>query len=120
MNGLNKIFILGYLGSDPKMQEAKSGTQYASLNIATHRMVSLGEGEQQKQTDWHFVRVWGRQAETCTKYLSKGSPVFVEGYMTQYSVPKPDGSSERRTGIQALNVSFIPTRSGNTEEIVIQ
>ncbi len=107
MNGTNRIFILGYLGSTPKMQATKAGSPYTALNIATHRMATKEEGSS-KLTDWHFVRVWGRQAETCVKYLSKGQTVFVEGYLSQYAVEKEDGSKERKTAVQALRVEFLP------------
>jgi single-strand DNA-binding protein len=107
MYGTNKIFILGYLGSAPKMLSSRTGSPYTALSIATHRTATKEEGSS-KLTDWHFVRVWGRQAETCVKYLTKGQTVFVEGYLTQYSVDKDDGSKERKTAVQALRVEFVP------------
>lgn len=111
MQGLNRIFLLGYLGSEPQLYSTKSGRQYAGLSLATHRIRggAEDEGERKEATDWHFVRVWGKQAETCTKYLTKGQPVMVEGYLTQYTQVQADGSEPRkRTGINAIKVEFLP------------
>ncbi len=111
MNGLNRIFIMGFLGSDPQTHPTKTGKKYTSLSIATHRHIGGVEGEGEKKfkqaTDWHYVRVWGKEAETCARYLSKGNPVLVEGYLTQYAQQR-EGKIERRTSIHAIHVDFLP------------
>lgn len=106
MNGINRIFILGHLGSEPKINSAKNGHVYANLSIATHRIFQK-EDQKKTITDWHNVRVWGKQAELCTKYLCTGQAVFVEGYMSSYQKPKPDGGTERQLSIQAIRVDFL-------------
>ena len=111
MQGINKLFILGNLGNAPQIQTGKTGQPYAHLSIATHRTFS-GEDGKKEATDWHNVRVWGRQAETCAKYLQKGQPVFVEGYLSNYNISQEDGKTERRVGINALRVDFLPRASG--------
>lgn len=119
MNGLNRIFIMGFLGSDPQTHPTKTGKKYTSLSIATHRYMGPSEDEGDRKfklaTDWHYVRVWGKEAETCARYLSKGHPVLVEGYLTQYA-HKNEGKIERRTSIHALHVDFLPrnNRDGAT------
>lgn len=111
MQGLNKIFLLGYLGHSPQVFKAKDGQVYASLSLATHRRRhSSDDSEVRDFTDWHYVRVWGKQAENCIKYLSKGQPVLVEGFLTQYTQVAQDGSNQRRIGITATRVDYLPRK----------
>ena len=116
MQDLNRIFIMGRLGNDPKMYTTKSGHPFAGLSVATHRPSAPDEGGETKETtDWHFIRVWGKQAENCAKYLNKGQGVMVEGYLTQYVQTKEDGEGERKTGINAIRVNFLPRASAQQE-----
>ncbi|MEQ1665394.1 MAG: single-stranded DNA-binding protein [Bdellovibrionales bacterium] len=129
MQGINKIFLMGYLGSTPKLNSSSGGKQYTGLSLATHRSTQRrfdgrdsslsGEGDnssaeandKKKATDWHYVHVWGKQAELCTKYLTKGQPVMVEGYLTQYTQKNEAGVPKTRTSINALKVEFLPRLS---------
>lgn len=108
MLGFNKIFILGRLGNEPTTQIAKSGESYARLRIATNRRVRGADGNESNVADWHSVRVWGKQADTCVKYLRKGQGVMVEGYLASYETTNDKGEKERRIGINALKVEFLP------------
>lgn len=117
MQGLNRIFLLGYLGQDPKTYSTKNGQQYTGLSIATHRYSAAPrdeeDGEEAKEkTDWHYVHVWGKQAENCAKYLSKGQGVMVEGYLTQYRKESEDGEIQSKVSINALHVTFLPRARG--------
>jgi single-strand DNA-binding protein len=107
MTGTNRVFLLGYLGSAPQTRIAKTGGNYTSLSIATHRYLGTDENGKKTATDWHYVRVWGKQGESCAKYLTKGQFVHIEGYLTQYAQER-DGKIERHTGINALQVDFLP------------
>ncbi|OFZ17842.1 MAG: hypothetical protein A2Z20_05680 [Bdellovibrionales bacterium RBG_16_40_8] len=108
MRGLNRIFLIGRLGNDPRLFSTASGKSFTNLSIATHRNTQMADGESKETTDWHFVRVWGKQAETCSKHLTKGRAVSVEGYLTQYVQQKGDGEAERKTSINAIRVDFLP------------
>ena len=115
MNGINRIFIMGHLGTDPNTFESTGGHRYTSLNIATHRNRKDDRGEWQQHTDWHRVSVWGRQGETCADRLEKGQPVMVEGYLAQYEQNNDQGVKQWRTAINAIKVEFLP-RSGIKSE----
>jgi len=118
MQGLNRIYLLGYLGNDPYKYQTTTGRPYTGLSIATTRKnYGAEEGESKETTDWHFVRVWGKQAESCVKYLTKGQPVMVEGYLSQYSQQK-EGSeeTERKVGINATRVDFLPRTNSSVEQ----
>ena len=80
-----KVIIAGNLGGDPEMRYMSDGTAVTNFSVATsRRWTNKASGQQQEETIWFRVSVWGRQAETANEYLSKGRQVLVEGRM------KPD------------------------------
>lgn len=111
MQGFNKIFILGRVGNQPALQIAKSGENYTRLSVATNRKIRNANGTEEEVAEWHSVRVWGKQADTCSKYLQKGQGVMIEGYLSSYEIPRENGEKERRIGINALKVEFLPKSS---------
>ncbi len=123
MNGFSRIFILGRLGSEPSMQLSKNGQNFTRLSIATHRAAretdansSESDNSRESQiTDWYSVNVWGRQAETCAKYLKKGQGVMVEGYLSNFQSVKEDGSTFKKIGINAMKVEFLDRKQAQTE-----
>jgi single-strand DNA-binding protein len=74
-----KVVIVGNLGHDPEMRYTQSGQAVTNFNVATNRRWTDNSGNRQEETVWFRVSVWGRQAETCNQYLSKGRRVLVEG-----------------------------------------
>lgn len=77
-----KVVIVGNLGNDPEMRYTPSGQAVTNLNVATNRRWTSNDGQQQEETTWFRVSVWGKQAETCNQYLSKGRQVLIEGRLT--------------------------------------
>lgn len=77
--GLNKVMIIGNLGSDPEMRYTPTGRPVTSFSVATSRNWVTSEGEQREATEWFRVVAWGNLAEICNRYLRKGSRVYVEG-----------------------------------------
>src|ERR1043166_6963451 len=77
--GVNKVILVGNLGADPDMRYTPSGQGVCELCIATSESWNDKNGQRQERTEWHRVVVWGKRAEVCSKYLSKGRQVFVEG-----------------------------------------
>ena len=80
---LNKVLIIGNLGSDPELRNTPSGQSVATFNVATNRKWTDKAGQNQEQTEWHRIVVWGRQAENCQQYLSKGRQVFIRRVSTR-------------------------------------
>jgi single-strand DNA-binding protein len=90
----HKIILAGYLGSDPEMRYTPSGQPVTNFSLATSRRWSSAEGQQRDETVWWRVTVWGRQAETCNEFLSKGRPVLIEGRIGGDRLTKADGSEQ--------------------------
>ena len=79
MSGVNKVIIVGRLGSDPEVKTISTGNTVARLSVATSDQWTDKEGQKQERTEWHRVVVWGKLADLCGKYLSKGRQVYLEG-----------------------------------------
>jgi len=104
---LNKAMIFGNLTRDPEMKALPSGMQVCSFSLATNRVYNDRDGKRQEIADYHNVVVFGKQAENCAKYLTKGSSAYVEGRMQTRSWDK-DGVKQYRTEVIADRVQFGP------------
>src|SRR4051812_43406379 len=107
MNGLNKVIIVGTLGSDPKSLTSREGKGFASLSLATNRFWRTKDGVLERRTDWHRVNVFGKKAEICLGNLKKGYSVCVEGFLSTYETEE-EGKRKWQTSVTAEEVNFLP------------
>jgi single-strand DNA-binding protein len=114
MAGVNKAIILGHLGRDPELRYLQSGQPVCKLNIATSRKYTNKNNESVEETEWHRVSVWGKQAEHCNNFLTKGRQVYVEGRLRTSSYDK-EGQKHYTTEIVADTVQFIGGRGEGGE-----
>ena len=77
--GVNKVILIGNLGADPELRYTASGTAVAKFRIATSETFTDRQGARQERTEWHRITAWGKLAEICGQYLSKGRQVYIEG-----------------------------------------
>jgi single-strand DNA-binding protein len=111
---LNKAMIFGNLTRDPELRALPSGVQVCSFSLATNRVYNDRDGNRQESTDYHNIAVFGKQAENCSKYLSKGNSAYVEGRLQTRSFEK-EGQKHYRTEIIADRVQFGPKNSSSAE-----
>jgi single-strand DNA-binding protein len=104
---INKALIYGNLTRDPELRALPSGMNVCSFSVATNRTFKDRDGNKQEQTDFHSIVVFGKQADTCTQFLKKGSGAFIEGRIQTRSWEK-DGEKKYRTEIVADRVQFAP------------
>ncbi|MBX4189238.1 single-stranded DNA-binding protein [Candidatus Parcubacteria bacterium] len=109
---LNKAFIIGNLTRDPELKSLPSGIQVSTFSVATNRTWKDKNGAKQEAADFHNIVVFGRQAETVSQYLRKGSSVLIEGRMQTRSWDAADGQKKYRTEIVADRVQFGPRGTG--------
>jgi len=109
---LNKAMLYGNLTRDPELRSLPSGAQVASFGLATNRVYKDKDGNKQEQADFHNIVVFGRQAETVSQYLKKGSAAFIEGRMQTRSWDGQDGQKKYRTEVVADRVQFGPKSAG--------
>jgi len=107
MASLNKVFIMGNLTRDPELRYVPSGTAVATFTVAINRVYTSQAGEKKEEVSFIRVVVWGRRAEVCGEYLSKGSPVFVEGRLQSRSWEGQDGQKKNTIEVIADNVQFL-------------
>ena len=114
------LVIVGRLGRDPELRYTPSGQAVASFSVATDRKYTTGDGQQVSETTWFRISVWGKQAESCNQYLSKGRLVLVEGRLTpdkETGSPKiwtrQDGTPGTSFEVNANVVRFLGGRNEN-------
>ena len=101
---MNSVFLVGRLGSDPDGRQTSKGKTLCVLNVATDRAAKDGV---EQEPDWHRVVVWGRQAETCSRYLEKGRMVAVSGRLHHRSWEDEQGQKKYMTEVVAFRVQFV-------------
>ncbi len=106
MAGLNRVFLMGNLTRDPELRYSPGGTAVASFGMAINRTYTTSTGEKKEETCFVRVVVFGRQAETCTQYLSRGRLVFVEGRL-QYRSWEVEGQKRSALDVVADRVQFL-------------
>lgn len=109
---LNKIFVLGNLTRDPELRQTPSGQAVCSFGVATNRFYTDSSGQKQKQSEFHNIVSWGRQAEIVNQYLKKGSSVLVEGRLQTRNWLDPQGVKHWKTEIIAERVQLPPRSMG--------
>lgn len=102
-DGMNKVILLGNLGSDPELRYTTAGVAVLSIRLATNESYLDKNKEPQERTEWHTVVVWGPRAEGLARVLNKGSGVLVEGNLRTSSYEK-DGQKRYRTEVHARDV----------------
>ena len=113
---MNKMMIIGNLGGDPEMRYTPSGQAVTSFSVATNRRYTTADGETREETEWFRISVWGRQAETCNQYLSKGQKVYVEGRLRSRTYETRDGQTRFSNDIFATDVRFLDRAASREED----
>jgi single-strand DNA-binding protein len=112
MAGVNKVIVIGRLGADPEVKTVSGGNTVARLSVATSENWTDREGQKQERTEWHRIVVWGKLAELCGKYLSKGRQVYVEGRLQTRSWEDQQGQKRYSTEVVANTVQFLGSTQG--------
>jgi single-strand DNA-binding protein len=105
--GVNKVILIGNLGSDPEVRYTQGGQAVAHFNIATTDSWAGKDGTRQERTEWHRIVVWSKLAENCGKYLHKGRQVYIEGRLQTNEWQDKEGNKRHTTEIVANEVQFL-------------
>jgi single-strand DNA-binding protein len=106
MAGINKVILVGNLGSDPEMRYTAGGTAVCKFSLATSRKFTGKDGQKQEKTEWHRIVAWAKLAEICGQYLTKGKQVVIEGRI-EYGSYEKDGVKHYTTDIVAENMQML-------------
>ena len=115
MSGVNKVILVGNLGANPELRYTQGQQAVANLRIATTEKWTDKSGQKQEATEWHRVVVWGRQAEICGQYLTKGRQVYIEGRIRTRQWQDQQGQKRYTTEIVAQNVQMLGGRGERSE-----
>lgn len=108
---LNKVMLIGNLGADPEIRFTQSGTPVANLRLATTRKWKAQDSQMQEETEWHRVVLFGRVAEICKDYLSKGSRVYIEGRLRTNKWQDQNGNDRYTTEVIGNEMKMLTPKS---------
>ena len=112
--GVNKVILVGHLGSDPEVKYMPSGSAVANLSLATTEgWKDKQSGEKQEKTEWHRVVLFARLAEIAGEYLRKGAQVYIEGRLQTRKWQGKDGQDRYTTEIVANDLQMLGGRGGS-------
>ncbi|MCH2310924.1 MAG: single-stranded DNA-binding protein [SAR202 cluster bacterium] len=112
---MNKILVIGNVGSDPEMRYTPNGTAVTSFSLATNRVYTNASGERKEETEWFTVNAWGREAENSNQYVTKGMKIYAEGRLKTDTWTGNDGQARFRLQINADRILFLD-RSGEPSQ----
>lgn len=113
---MNLVLLMGNLGRDPETKVVPSGNSVCEFSIATTEHYKDSNAQTKTRTDWHRIKVWGKVAENCQKYLKKGSSVFIEGQISTRSWKDKNNKLNYITEITASKVQFFSNNKSNDNE----
>ncbi|WP_350015940.1 single-stranded DNA-binding protein [Rhodanobacter sp. IGA1.0] len=113
--GINKVILVGNLGSDPELRSTGSGTSICSFSLATSESwTDKQSGEKQERTEWHRIKIFGRLGEIAAEYLKKGRQVYIEGSIRTDKFTGKDGVEKYFTDIIASEMQMLGSNEGGS------
>ncbi len=109
---VNKVFLMGNLTRDVQLKHTANNTAIANFGLAVNRRYRNSGGEMQEETTFVDCEAWARTAETMSKYLSKGRPVFVEGRLRLNEWQDREGNKRSKLLVVVDNFQFVDSRQG--------
>lgn len=119
MASLNKVLMIGNLTRDPELRYVPSGAPVATFGLAVNRTFVTQHGDKKDEVCFVRIVVFGKQAESCSQYLTKGRPVFVEGRL-RYRAWEQDGQKRSTLDIVADRVQFLGVPPGGKQGSVAE
>lgn len=108
MNTLsNSVRLMGFLGSAPEVKETTNQKKFVKINLATNSFHRNDKGEKVKETTWHQIVLWEKQAELAGKYLGKGSRIAIEGRLSNRYYTDKDGIKRYVTEVVVNEIDFL-------------
>lgn len=110
---LNKIMLIGNLGRDPELNVTSDGTPVTKFSLAVNRVSRTPSGEKKEETEWFNIVAWRQLAETCEKYLHKGSKVYIEGRITQRKYVDKEGIQRTAVDVIANDMKMLDSKAAS-------
>lgn len=113
---MNKIIIIGNLGRDPEMRYSTSGNPMTHFSVAENRRYTTASGEQREETEWFNCTAFGRLADVCNQYLTRGQHVYIEGRLRSQQYERRDGSPGFSLNVTVLEMQLLGRRDEQQSE----
>jgi single-strand DNA-binding protein len=110
MSDVNKVFLMGRLTRDPELRYMPKGAPVASFGVATNRVFTGSDGQRKEDATFVDIDAFGKTAELCSQYLTKGRQVFIEGRLKYRAWESQDGQKRNKLTVVAERVTFIGGR----------
>jgi single-strand DNA-binding protein len=110
MRGVNKVILIDNTTRDAELRTTSSGKPVASIRLATNRNVKTAGGERREESQFHSIICWDTLAETTSRYVKKGDPLYVEGRLAYRTYTDSDGQTRGAVEIVASDVQFLSGR----------
>jgi len=107
MASLNKVMLIGNMGTDPEMRFTPNGNPVTSFRLATSRGYTTSDGDRKQETEWFTIVAWNKLAEKCNEFLAKGRRVYVEGRLRTRTWEGQDGQKRVSVEVIANQVLFL-------------
>jgi single-strand DNA-binding protein len=108
--GVNKVILIGNLGSDPEVKQISAGSTVANVNLATNESWTDKSGSKQERTEWHRLVFWNKLAEIVGQYLKKGSTIYCEGRIQTRQWENKEGAKMYTTEINVSDMQMLDGR----------
>jgi single-strand DNA-binding protein len=108
---MNKLILIGNVGRDPEMRYSPSGQPITSFSVASNYRYKTTSGEQREETEWFNCSAFGKLAETCNQYLSKGQQVYIEGRLKTRTYQRQGGETGFSLDVRVNDIQFLGGRS---------
>jgi single-strand DNA-binding protein len=114
MAGINKVILIGNVGTDPEVRNLEGGNVKAKFRLATTENHRDKDGTRIEHTEWHNIIAWKGLAEIVGKYIKKGSQVYIEGKLRTRQWEDKDGNKKQTTEIVAETITLLGLRKDHS------
>lgn len=111
---LNKVMLIGNVGSDPEVRATSSGARVAKVSVATNRTFQDRSGQQQERTEWHRLTFFGRLADIVEQYVKKGDRIYTEGRLEYSQTQDEQGNTRYWTDIVVNEMVMLGSSGGDS------
>ena len=113
---LNKVMLIGNIGSEPEVRVTPSGARVAKVSLATNRSFQDRTGQQQERTDWHRLTFFGRLVDIVEQYVKKGDRLYVEGRIEYSQTQDDQGGTRYWTDVVVNEMVMLGSGTGGPSE----
>jgi len=113
---MHKITIIGHLGRDPEMKYTPQGQAVTTFSVASSRKYKTAAGEQREETEWFNCSAWGKLADVCNQYLTKGKQVYLEGRLKTRSYETQSGETRFSLDVSCSEIQFLGGGQGQGQQ----